>query len=69
MIPLSSVSSGTILLLNAPDVFADVVLGELLKNVSEGETSATVKVRHNDIDKGSDRIYVLGESSFAEAKI
>ena len=29
---------------------ADVVLGELLKNVCQGETYATVRIHHNDID-------------------
>ena len=42
--------SGSIFLINSPGVTADVVLGELLKNVCQGETYATVRIHHNDID-------------------
>ena len=43
-------TSGTSVLINAPDIMSDVVLAEILNDVHEGETVAAVRIHHNDID-------------------
>ena len=42
--------AGTLVLLRAADLMSDVVIGEFMEDVYEGENEASVKIHHNDLD-------------------